>query len=624
MNNISNPTIRIDDLEEPTSPSWDPWKMCSDGRLPDIEDDPRTSLGELLRTYDIDAVDNQRFWTAKLLQHILTRPRVQAELRRPDYKFNRSDVERYVELISPETGRSNSDTYLKVFAILVLVAKVGSFGHFVKEEVCDSKLPLVFNRDSKRLSQLYLRGTPLPLQCCRNWTTNDRESFERVQWEVIVPFFDMTEDKACKEFDLPEKTILPWRKQKNSEAQFGTSEILGGFGEVNRVVIHPTGHDFHRVLDEINLESRVFAVKSLLEKKFNTEQQYRQELEQLKRFSGLVHPHLVTILSTFKHKQRWHFIFPNASYDLDQYLEKVEPGWSFDTVQWVSQQLSGIIGALDTIHNPRHLHHGPVRRWGRHGDIKRDNILCFKSSQTQARGMLVISDFGLSAFNRDTSRSNIPNQKVPPVPGYRPPECDVEGGTISRDYDIWTVGCLFLELLTWLLGGTKSVAEFEDKRMTQYITGAKNNIFFILKKDKEGNYVAQVKPEVTNWIDSLRSHRNCSNFVHDCLDIIDGQMLIVLSTEKRRSASGALRNEFDAIRLKCDEEAYCKQGCPKPALQRATTAVEVPLNEAAEKLIRDNAIELPIHSGRTKKSWLPPEEESKPDALDRFGLVPPS
>jgi len=176
------------------------------------------------------------------------------------------------------------------------------------------------------------------------------------------------------------------------------------------------------------------------------------------------------------------------------------PIWDVATVRWVAKQLSGIIGAIDTIHNPIHLHQEQVEKgFGRHGDIKPDNILWFNST-TDHRGILVVSDFGLAAFHRDKSRSNIPNKGIPAVPGYRPPECDISGGTISRAYDIWTLGCLFLELLTWLLGGQDLLKIFNQNRNTIFLlTGAKNTIFFTLLKTENPGipHVAQVKPEVT-------------------------------------------------------------------------------------------------------------------------------
>jgi serine/threonine protein kinase len=241
-------------------------------------------------------------------------------------------------------------------------------------------------------------------------------------------------------------------------------------------------------------------VKVLHEKDFNNETRFQNESLQLQRFNGLVHDHLVTLLTTFTFRRQYHFLFPYAEHALDQYWESREPKphINIGTVRWVAKQCSGIMAAMDTIHDPRHLHrHLEVKGYGRHGDIKPDNILWF-SSTTGPRGILVVSDLGLSSFHRDTSRSNIPNAGIPKVPGYRPPECDIKGGTISRAYDIWTLGCLFLEFLTWLLGGWDFINEFDQKRRTMYITGAINNIFFDLKKMKgSSGYVAQVKSQVT-------------------------------------------------------------------------------------------------------------------------------
>jgi serine/threonine protein kinase len=234
---------------------------------------------------------------------------------------------------------------------------------------------------------------------------------------------------------------------------------------------------------------------------YSNGEMFQNESAQLRRFNGLVHDHLVTLLATFTFRGQYHFLFPYAEYALDQYWEMRMPVpiMNIDTIQWVAKQCSGIMAAMDTIHDPRHLNlYLKEKGYGRHGDIKPDNILWFNST-TDPRGILVLSDLGLASFNRETSRSNIPNAGIPPVPGYRPPECDIKGGTISRSYDIWTLGCLFLELITWLLGGWKLKQEFSEKRTTTFlITGGQNNIFFRLNKTKEpGVYIAQIKPEIT-------------------------------------------------------------------------------------------------------------------------------
>jgi serine/threonine protein kinase len=269
----------------------------------------------------------------------------------------------------------------------------------------------------------------------------------------------------------------------------------------------------------IRLNDSLFALKQLHDKDYNNEEKFRKETEQLQRFNGLVHNHLVTLLATFTFQKRFYFLFPYAEFDLDRYWEHKErnPEMDVDTVRWVAKQCSGIMAGIDAIHEPQtvSLQGLNEKKYGRHGDIKPDNILWFNTS-SDPKGILVISDMGLSALNRETSRSGLARYNIPRVPGYSPPECDVKGGTISRAYDIWTLGCLFLEQLTWLLGGSDFRKEFEAERTTEYsLTGSKNNIFFALKLKKQPGQpdvlVAQVKDEVSR-VRSLKPPLNCVGF----------------------------------------------------------------------------------------------------------------
>jgi len=53
-------------------------------------------------------------------------------------------------------------------------------------------------------------------------------------------------------------------------------------------------------------------------------------------------------------------------------------------------------------------------------------------------------------------------------PSYRPPDCDLPGVNISVKYDIWTLGCLFLDFLTWYLLGFNAVeTEFSGARVAE-------------------------------------------------------------------------------------------------------------------------------------------------------------
>ncbi|RGP81741.1 serine threonine kinase [Fusarium longipes] len=572
---------------------------------PELESLPETySLGDLLRDYQVEGEDGT-FWTDKLLRHILTRERIKAELQRPVQAFNDIQIEAYIDRILALGNDSSHLTFLKIFALLALIDHPGDIGNFIEEGLGDQLLPIGI-----RKKQVYLLSDPSrKLKCFDKWSGFAKDHFETCQWRVDTPYFDSPKGQASEPIHLHPSTRKPLRRSAN-----GTSETpilpdnAGAYGVVIRVDIHPTSHSFEQLLTGINLDCTKFAIKTL--HATNTEQLFQKEWEMLKRFSGLAHPHLVTVLGAFKHKEKYSFIFPNAEHDLSHHLETREPQKNQSRATWLSDQLSGLIGALDTIHDPKHLNRGADKGYGRHGDIKCDNILCFKSSGIEKETVLVISDFGLSALNSDRSRSNIPNRKVPPVPGYRPPECDISGGTISRAFDIWTLGCLFLELITWFLGGPRDIKQFDDERTTMFISGSNNNIFFSFKrKPNQGAYVVE-------WIFKLHQHPNCSDFLHDALDIIEQEMLVVLAEGRTRSPSGKLRKSFERLAKRCASEQSYIRGNPwthsrvetARALRRENNiAVEAIPNDNAQKLMDTVQIALEVHQGPTRRSLRPKE-----------------
>jgi serine/threonine protein kinase len=232
------------------------------------------------------------------------------------------------------------------------------------------------------------------------------------------------------------------------------------------------------------------------------EKDFRNEVEALKRFSGFMHDHIVTLLMTWtiegSIQDQYCLLFPWADHDLDQYW-RITPcpcqGNNPDvtTIRWVAKQILGMADALDAIHHPRLL--VPGKKYGRHGDIKPENILRYPSP-TDPSGILVIADFGLTAFNSTISRSNVPGQGIPKTPGYRPPECDLKGGVLSRAFDIWTFGCLLLEMVCWALGGQAVRDDFEKFRNTTYITASKTDIFFDIQVKEHGGHALKVKGEV--------------------------------------------------------------------------------------------------------------------------------
>lgn len=203
----------------------------------------------------------------------------------------------------------------------------------------------------------------------------------------------------------------------------------------------------------------------------------------LKRFSGLNHPNIITLLATYTLNNRFHFIFPAAEYDLLMYW-KIHPGplvspasANREGLLWLSGQIRDLLAALVHIHQGQKIHLDTEAMFGRHGDIKPANILWFRSRK-EKRGVFVVSDFGIADAHKEETRSIIPGADLPVTPRYRAPECDISDGQISRAYDVWSLGCVLLEMTCWILGANELRERFKEILVSPYITGVKTDIYF--------------------------------------------------------------------------------------------------------------------------------------------------
>lgn len=241
----------------------------------------------------------------------------------------------------------------------------------------------------------------------------------------------------------------------------------------------------------------------------------------LKQLGRVPHPHLISLLATFSLNNSWNMLFPLADCDLYTFWETNDGplmGGSktstTDDMLWISTQITGLVSALTVIHNVGAAHH-PDRPFGRHGDIKSDNVLCFPSC-THPRGILVLSDFGLSSSHRvnTANRKNTTTKTMAFTPAYRPPEYDIKfaNKATSRRSDIWSLGCLLLEMICWILGGKDSLTKFHSFRtVVSAATGAASSVYFEAHQTEGENYEFSVKKEV-RWVRQCF----CSRWLHHC------------------------------------------------------------------------------------------------------------
>jgi serine/threonine protein kinase len=225
----------------------------------------------------------------------------------------------------------------------------------------------------------------------------------------------------------------------------------------------------------------------------------------LKMFSDNAHPHLISLLATYEQRGVYHLIFPWADHDLNSFWKIYKPSPTFDatTVKWFAKQCMGIAQALVKIHkyqtsNSDGENGFRAKIYVRHGDIKPTNILWFPDDNG---GILKITDFGLSE-STNHSKSYRSNTKVAASMSYRPPEYDIKGASLGLSYDIWTLGCLYLEFITWLLGTWTMVEDFLEMRTSPdpFLYKWDTDTFFELvpgtNSRGENTIGARVKPAV--------------------------------------------------------------------------------------------------------------------------------
>ena len=161
-------------------------------------------------------------------------------------------------------------------------------------------------------------------------------------------------------------------------------------------------------------------------------------------------------------------------------------------VKWLFTQLKGLADALDHLHHlvrdedesrsqtlkPEQTKSNQVT--GYHHDIKPDNILVFFDDKS-GYGTMKIGDFG-SANIMETDdtlyqKSPVFTEKIRGAKTFSSPDAYCGDGRMTRKADIWTLGCVFLEVLIWCLEKRRTgVKSFATERGEESHPDPKSNI----------------------------------------------------------------------------------------------------------------------------------------------------
>lgn len=219
-------------------------------------------------------------------------------------------------------------------------------------------------------------------------------------------------------------------------------------------------------------------------------------------------------------------------YDFNKRFPDLTP---FNLRKEIFKELCQLAKALSWLHNGT----ADSYRYCAHLDLKPDNILIKQATTPIGRWM--ISDFGISTFDRETNNPQLPSMRqivssltnrngmVRGHGSYQPPEVDnpqVDG----RKSDVWSFGCIVSELLTFSLENTAKNGSRALKRFRDDKSGA-DDFFYTIRRSPSiiplrNGPIIQLKDTISNLLKSLSS-RPPYAWVKECARMLLKKVLVI-------------------------------------------------------------------------------------------------
>ncbi|KAI0539606.1 kinase-like protein [Xylaria digitata] len=443
-------------------------------------------------------------------------------------------------------GRYNQagEPVTRVLGILGLRDKEEDIRDLLDEGLADSHLPLGKSHRKEDFGTL-ISCQGKKFKSFSTWKDSDINGLLRQQYEVLAPEFTARGVHISIDGHIP----LPVYDIKDLSPS-NTRTIY-------KARLH-AAHLMPKVKDNPQVAIKCFSL----------EKDFEKEKENLIVLQNLNHPHLIRHLATVKHGDLFYAILYWADggnlYDFWKSNPDAFPTQRPGMFKWCFQQMFGLVDALFVLHEAKY----------RHGDLKPENIFHFRNSDDPdipqgGYGRFVIADVGISKFHHQATelRHSGTDTKATTL-CYRAPEAqrdeDKPGQAKprSRKYDIWSVGCIFMEIVIWLLYDHKTIDVFREIRRGHDEKAAYYKCI--------GGHV-EFHPAVSEGLKALRSDPRCAKGtgLADLIDLIANKLIVILP-EKRATAK-ELRDEFKKILEKADRGFSTKIVEPRPRIPNAFT-----------------------------------------------------
>lgn len=303
-----------------------------------------------------------------------------------------------------------------------------------------------------------------------------------------------------------------------------------------------------------------------------TNEAWEQEAKALANINELDNEHIIKCVAAIRRGDSRYFMFPWADGDSlrDYWDTTVLPGPNADIIRQAIEQLRGLADALVSMHNGittrrnnntmnsvdelANSNNPSVQILDendevmeeidtsnpmniRHGDLKPENILRFMG-QRSGLGTLKIADLGLAKQHivSTQDRTHLTSTRYGTI-RYEAPETvnTLNGGPRSRLYDIWSMGCITLEFIIWILYGNVELNNFYSQ-----VRGDKEKHcqFFEDVTVAGGLRRPRVHAVVTQWIEHIETtDPECSrpSAMKNLLQIVKEKLLVIALSPTRAS-----------------------------------------------------------------------------------------
>lgn len=259
---------------------------------------------------------------------------------------------------------------------------------------------------------------------------------------------------------LSESTFLTYGVDRCVPIQREESPIIPGTG--SRIYRASVDTDYYEIASLKSLPNDPSLSQRLAVHEINTaspeQQEHAQNRIQVAKFiaTHVQHEHVVkpfgsfALRSTFPGETMQYILTELHDADLSILYKRNKPPSAAD--DWIRRQVRGLAGALALMHTPRDgdfaVHHG----------IKSQTIAVF-SQQCK---------LSLSTRCRIQASDNSGIVSISPaVSPYSPPET-TSGYLTGRPHDVWSLGCVFLELMVWCTQGQNECRDFIEAAGGKY------------------------------------------------------------------------------------------------------------------------------------------------------------